>query len=210
VVSTGDGEIYLKFALDDIDGQATSAKLFIHSSTVASADGTGGDVYVVGNEWSEAMLTWSTRPTVMGTTLGRIGTSGVAPGMWYSVDVSAAVDAPGTYSFAIVPGVNDTNGAHFLAKEASPANAAYLEITVEPIAGTSDGEADSGTAGGTDDDGGTSDGDATTSADSGITGGGTVGFDEGSKGCGCATTPHRGAWLLVLGVFVRPRRRRPS
>lgn len=207
VVSVGDGEIFLKFSLEALDGEVTSATLFIHSSTVESAEGDGGDLYVVGNDWAETTLTWSDRPATQGTVVGRVGPAGIAPGMWYSVDVSAAVSAPDVYSFAIVPSPADTNGAHFESKEASLANAPYLEVTVEPTAGTTTGDDGDGTA--TDGTaGGGTDTEATTTIASGPLGG-TIGLGETDTGCTCRA-PDQGAtpgWLWIACVAWFRRRR---
>jgi hypothetical protein len=122
----GDGTAYLKFDLTAVGGVVSSAKLFVHSAVDSSAAGTGADVDVVADaSWSESTLVWNARPA-LGAKIARI--DGVAPNLWYSVDLSAAVSKPAKYAFALAPASGDTNTAHFMSKEASATLRPYLLI----------------------------------------------------------------------------------
>jgi hypothetical protein len=132
---------YLKFEVPAIEGKITETRLFMHTSTVPSSDGDGGEVHVVmDNAWSEATLTWSTRPMVEAASLGRIGP---APAdVLLSLDLGTAVDAPGTYTFAVVSPPTDSNGTHFFSKEGAASSAAYLSISYEVVDADGDGTPD--------------------------------------------------------------------
>lgn len=213
-LSTGDGEIYLKFSLEDVPGAITSATLHLHAANDPSANGDGGDVFVVTDDaWSEATLTWSSRPAPSGSAVGRV--EGIEPNTWVSVDVGSAISAPDVYSFAIVPRRTDTNGAHFDSKEVGAAVAAYLEIehdpSVDPGDGGASGSGGSDEAGGSEGEGadesagGTASGDGTTS---GFVSGGAPLDDGAQVGCGCRS-PQRSpapAMLLLLALGLLRRR----
>lgn len=137
----GYSEIYLKFDLHAVPGRVTSAMLYLHSSDDGSADGDGGDAYVVpSNDWSELTMTWSSKPATSGSALARVYPVGGFE--WFGWDVSAAVEDPDSYSFAIVPQSTDTNGAHFFSKEGSASLAPYLHIEYEVVDGDDDGYPD--------------------------------------------------------------------
>jgi len=124
-------QAYLKFAVPEIQGKVVSARLFMHARPDMSADGDGGEVHVVVDDgWSEATMTWNTRPTPEAASLGRIGPA--ALDTLVSIDLGAtAVTEAGTYSFAVVSRPTDTNGTQFHSKEGSPPDAAYLRISYE-------------------------------------------------------------------------------
>jgi MYXO-CTERM domain-containing protein len=135
-VGAGDSQSYLKFDLNGVPGLVTEARLFLHLSNAPSSEGSGGDAYLVADSsWSESTLTWNSRPATAGAALARVAPASTFT--WHSWDVSAAVGAPGLYSFAIVPQSGDTNGAHFFSKEGSATLRPYLrvEYTVEDADG---------------------------------------------------------------------------
>lgn len=129
VCSLGDGAVYLKFDLRTVAGRVSHATLYLHSGTASSSAGTGGEVHAVSEDgWSETTLTWNARPAPDATVIGRI--TGVAPNLWYAVDVSAAVQDPDVYSFTLAPGATDSNGAHFMSKELSATLRAYIQARI--------------------------------------------------------------------------------
>lgn len=118
---------YLKFEVPPIEGKVTRARLFMHVSTAPSSDGDGGEVHrVMDNSWSEATMTWNTRPAYDAPSLGRIG-PGAADSL-LSLDLVDVIDGGGTYGFAVVSPPTDGNGTHFWSKEGSATGAAYLKI----------------------------------------------------------------------------------
>jgi MYXO-CTERM domain-containing protein len=214
-LSTGDGEIYLKFSLEDVPGAITSATLYLHAASDPSANGDGGDVFVVTDDaWSEATLTWSSRPATSGAAVGRV--EGIEPDTWVSVDVGSAISAPDVYSFAIVPRRTDANGAHFDSKEVGPAVAAYLEITYDASLDPGDGGASE--SGGSDEAGGSEGADesagGTASGGDGSTSGfvsGAGALDDGAQvGCGCRSQQRSPAPAMLLLLALGLVRRRGS
>jgi hypothetical protein len=228
-VEAGDNEAYLQFQVPAIEGEITEAILYMHTRPESSAEGDGGEVHVVtSHDWSEATLTFNTRPPMAAASLGRIGPA--ASDVWVSLDVTAAVAQAGTHSFAVVSPPGDGNGTHFMSKEGAPDLAAYLLLKVAACDGETDegcaGPADgSGSGGGMPGDGSetgaATSGDATAGAatageDAGGTAGGglgTFGLDRGDGGSGCACTASEPVrpWAPVLALAFVPavlRRRR--
>jgi MYXO-CTERM domain-containing protein len=120
-------DAYLKFEVPPIEGKITRTRLFMHTSTAPSSDGDGGEVHLLtDNDWSEATMTWNTRPGYEAASLGRIGPA--AADLLVSLDLGTAVDGPGTWGFAVVSPPTDGNGTHFWSKEGSATGAAYLAI----------------------------------------------------------------------------------
>jgi MYXO-CTERM domain-containing protein len=95
---------------------------------------------VADNDWSEATMTWNTRPAYDAASLGRIGPATVD--VLVSLDLGTAIQTGGTYSFAVVSPPTDGNGTHFFSKEGSAADAAYLTINYEVVDGDGDGTPD--------------------------------------------------------------------
>lgn len=143
---TGEGNIYLKVAVDNPLGTVKKATLHLRSTADGSAAGDGSDVFVVPDStWQEQTLTYANAPKTQGASLGRVGP--VVPDTWYSVDVTAAIKGKGLYSFALVPSAADQNGAHFSSKEAGPSVAPYVQIDYAIGGGAGAGGAGAGGAG---------------------------------------------------------------
>jgi MYXO-CTERM domain-containing protein len=196
-VGSEDGEIYLKFDLSSIPGTVTKAEIFLHLSDDGSAAGDGGDAFLVSDTaWSETTLTWNHRPPAQGTSLAR--QSPIAADSWYSWDVSAAVSAPGVYSFAIKPQSSDANGAHFFAKESASSSTPYIHV--EFVAGQDPGHDPPG--GNNPEDPGGPNGDGT----------GLGAPQLPANGCGCRVGQRDANQALLflgaLGVLAGMRRRR--
>lgn len=140
-LEANDSEVYLKFDLGAVPGEVKKARIFLHESDIASADGDGGDAYVVPDpSWSENTLTWAKRPATSGASLARV--SPVAAFTWYSWDVSAAVEKPAVYAFALKPEASDLNGAHFFSKEGTATFRPYMLIEYVVVDADGDGHPD--------------------------------------------------------------------
>ncbi|MBK9001355.1 MAG: DNRLRE domain-containing protein [Myxococcales bacterium] len=202
-VEAGDNQAYLKFVVPPSAGKVTSARLFMHTRTESFANGAGGEVYAVpSNQWSETTLTWNARPPIAGASLGRIGPAGVDETV--SLDLGSAITGPGTYSFAVVSPVTDTNGTHFFSKEGSATGAPYLKLSYEG--------ADGGVVGGS----GGADAGATGGSGGTTSSGGAPGLtpdvendEEPASGCACSARPAGQGWqLAALGLLLFGLRRR--
>jgi len=124
----GDSEFFMKFDVTGIPGLIEGARLHLHSLDDGSANGDGGDLYLVtDNGWSENTLTWNTRPAVSGNALDRV--SPVDQDQAYALDASAAVTGLQWYSLALIPQPGDTNGVHFHSQESSPTLGPILRVT---------------------------------------------------------------------------------
>ncbi len=132
---------YLKFDVPAIDGKVVRTRLFMHSSTAPSSDGDGGEVHsITDNDWSEATLTWNTRPEHEAFSLGRIGPA--AADTLVSLELGTPIGGGATYSFAVVSPPSDGNGTHFWSKEGNAANAAYLRLDYVIVDADGDGSND--------------------------------------------------------------------
>lgn len=134
-----DGTIaYLKFNVPPIDGKITRTRLFMHSSTAPSSDGDGGEVHAVtDNSWSEATMTWNTRPTYDAPSLGRIGPA--AADVLVSVELGTPLAGSGMVSYAVYSPPTDGNGTHFWSKEGSASDAAHLKLDFVIVDADGDG-----------------------------------------------------------------------
>jgi hypothetical protein len=123
--TTPDTRAYLKFNLTGIAGTVTKATFRAYTQT---SSGSGYELHgVADNSWVEPGLTYSNRPAVGGT----IGVAvNFTANTWTSVDASAYVKAPGTYSL-------EMNGTSANLKQYSSregANPAQLVIQYTPSA----------------------------------------------------------------------------
>lgn len=142
-VEAGDNQAYLKFVVPPIDGKVTSVRLFMHTGTDPSSEGDGGEVHVVTDDgWSEATMTWSTRPAYEAPSLGRIGPATADLQVALELGAAAVEWTGGTYSFAVVSPPTDGNGTHFFSKEGSPADAPTLSIHYVVVDADTDGTPD--------------------------------------------------------------------
>jgi len=88
---------YLKFSVAGLTGSVQSATLRVYAN---SGLAWGFDAYTTTSTWTETGLTYQNAPAPAATKLGSFP-SGTATG-WVSLDVTPAVTANGTYSFALV------------------------------------------------------------------------------------------------------------
>ncbi len=131
-VGTGDSEFYVKFRVGALAGRVTRAQLILNSAMIPSAMGSGASVHsAASTSWSENTLTWNARPGPRGSRLARV--DGIAVNEVYTFELPAsAVPAAGTYAFAVLPEMTDTNSAHFDSKEVSATRGPVLRLTVDP------------------------------------------------------------------------------
>jgi arylsulfatase A-like enzyme len=112
---------YLKFNVSGVTN-IVAARLYLHSNT--ETDQVNAHV-VADTSWSEGTLNWDNRPAYNPVVTG---SAVAAAGAWFSINVSSAITADGTYAFAIDEQANSLG--RFDSKEAgfSP----YLEIDWNP------------------------------------------------------------------------------
>jgi MYXO-CTERM domain-containing protein len=140
-VEAAANEAYLQFDVPAIEGKVTEATLYLHTRPESFAEGDGGEVHVVtSHDWSEASLTWNTRPSIDAASLGRIGPA--AADVWVSLDVTAAIAGPGTHGFAVISPATDSNGTHFMSKEGSADLAPYVLLKYVVVDVDGDGTPD--------------------------------------------------------------------
>src|SRR4029078_1649204 len=98
VDASPDVRSYVKFNATGITGTVQSATLRIWAT---SAQTTGFDAYPVSDSsWTEACLPSATQPpAAIGAKLGSSGA--VTAGTWKTIDVTALVTGPGTYSVVL-------------------------------------------------------------------------------------------------------------
>ena len=119
---------YLQFNVAGV-GTVTSAKVWLHSSTLASpvkafatsnylADGT--------TPWTELNLIWNNKPTVS----DELGSGTAVAGEWFSIDVTSYITGNGTFSIALDEQANDVGKLD--SKDISSGTLApYLEVVWE-------------------------------------------------------------------------------
>jgi len=116
----------LRFVVAGIGGRAVrSVKLRLYC--VDNSPVGGAFHRVTDTTWREGTVTWNTAPVASATTLATLGS--VVVGNWYEVDVTQAVAGDGAVAFLIDSTSN--NGADYRSKEANPAQAAQLVVTVQ-------------------------------------------------------------------------------
>ena len=87
---------YLKFDVSGLTGPVASVKLRLY---VTDASPAGGRVYTADSGWTETGIKWSNAPAIAGSPLTSGGSGTV--GTWAEFDLSGAVTANGTYTFAL-------------------------------------------------------------------------------------------------------------
>jgi hypothetical protein len=123
VDASPDVRSYVKFNATGITGSVQSATLRIWAT---SAQSVGFDAYpVADSSWTETGITYANQP---GGAIGsKLGSSGVvAAGTWKTIDVTAMVTGPGTYSLVLE---TTSATALALASREDAAHAPQLVIT---------------------------------------------------------------------------------
>jgi glucose/arabinose dehydrogenase/chitodextrinase len=111
--SNPDVESYLRFQLSGIAGQVTSAKLRLHDTNNATADGPAA--YGTSASWSETAINWGNRPA---RTSGPHDDRGaIAAGTTAEWDVTSLVTGNGAVGIVLAATSND--GANFASREDS-------------------------------------------------------------------------------------------
>lgn len=106
--ATSNVHAYLKFTVSGLSGPAGSAKLRLF---VTDPSPKAGPIYTASNDapgggpWSEATVTWNTKPAIGATALSSL--LAVSAGTWVEYDLGGAIAGNGTYSFALTGGSSD-------------------------------------------------------------------------------------------------------
>ncbi len=184
-----------------VSGTVKRAILRMHTTSSPSAAGGSGGVHAVSDtSWSETTVTWATKPAWGATKIGP--ERSVDPDQDVEWDVTSLV-AGGTRAFAIVS--TDSNGSHYLSKEADKARAPKLRLELGPPSTTPDASVPDDASrqdASTPDAGAPSDGSA----------GGFLNDERAEEGCGCraprtSSTPPW-PWLALPLLLLRRSLRR--
>lgn len=110
----------VRFAVTGVGAAPASAILRLF---VTDASPSGGTATRVGTGWTEASLTWDTRPAAIG---GPLATAGAATaGQWVEYDVTAAVTGDGPVAF----GIHTASTNSLIASSREGANPPHLVVT---------------------------------------------------------------------------------
>jgi len=208
----GDGSkptavVYLRFPA--VTGTVEKAVLKLRTGSAGEAAGASGIICTVADDtWQETTMTWANRPAV-GTTCAGSPFS-VDPDTDYEWDVTSLAQSGKNINLAVVS--NDSNGAHYLSKEASPTQGPRLSIVSNGSSG-SGGSGATGSGGAWSDSGIPGAGKGGSGAAGGSKAGGGTTEDEG--GCGCrvgqntrASLAMTAIGLLAWGLVMSRRRKR--
>jgi hypothetical protein len=120
-------ESYLRFNVSGVAGVVSSARLRLYA-TDSSSDGPR--VYRTAGGWTEAGLTWNTRPALVSGALDDKGA--VSSGTWVEFDVTSAVSGNGELNLALIATSGD--GTDFASRESSSTSLRpQLVITFSPV-----------------------------------------------------------------------------
>ncbi len=84
----------VRFTLNGLSGAPSSVKLRLY---VTDGSASGGNWYLVSNDWTESTVVWGNKPEVSGTPVASVGA--VTAGTWVEIDLTSAITGNGTYSF---------------------------------------------------------------------------------------------------------------
>lgn len=140
---------YLKFEVSGLVGRPVrTATLWLFAPDGGDAGGTvhqvANTLNTGGEPWTQANLTWANAPFVAGSPLDAVDE--VPDGHWVGHDVSAAVRADGTYSFAL--GTDSDDGLTFNSREAAeraPLLLVDFAVSVAPTPNLATAPADTAT-----------------------------------------------------------------
>ncbi|HSS35169.1 MAG TPA: DNRLRE domain-containing protein [Patescibacteria group bacterium] len=102
----------LRFTLPKLPGKVKSVQLRLF---VRDRSNKGGEVHLVTGSWSESKVTWTNRPTIDSSVVGRIGATG-RPGGWVSVPLRLDGLKSGKKINLAIIGAS-TNGAWYASRE---------------------------------------------------------------------------------------------
>jgi PKD repeat protein len=103
-------ESFLRFDVSGLPAAVISAKLRLYV-TDGSAD--GGTLFATNSSWSEATITYSTRPPLVEPSIGNLGR--VSNGTWVEIDVTSQVSGNGAFAFGLSS--SSSNSAFFSSRE---------------------------------------------------------------------------------------------
>jgi PKD repeat protein len=104
----------VRFTLTGLSGPPTSVRLRLF---VEDASGSGGNWYLVSNNWDESTVVWNNKPAISGSPVASVGP--ITVGTWVEVDLTSAVTGNGTYSFEATTTLSNT-GAYYTSQSANP------------------------------------------------------------------------------------------
>jgi hypothetical protein len=107
-------EGFVRFVVTGLAAAPTSARLRLW---VTDASPAGGLVTPVGTGWTEASLTWNTRPAALGGPVATVPAT--TAGTWVEVDVTAAVTGDGAVALQLT--TPSTNSAIYSTREGAHA-----------------------------------------------------------------------------------------
>ena len=84
----------VRFTLSGLSGAPSSVKLRLY---VTDASSSGGNWYLVSNNWTENTVIWGNKPEISGSPVASVGA--ITAGTWVEIDLTSAITGNGTYSF---------------------------------------------------------------------------------------------------------------
>lgn len=108
--SSSDYRTYLQFNVSGLSAAPRGAKLRLY---VTDDSPSGGNIYLVANNWTEEAITWSNAPLLSGSSLSSV--LGVKTGSWAEFDLKNSITGNGTFSYVIESA--SSNSAVFSSKE---------------------------------------------------------------------------------------------
>ncbi len=118
--SDPDVQTYLRFSVTGVSGTLQSAKLRLWAT---SPTANGPSVFTTSDTWSETGITWSNKPALSGSGVGKV--ANIATSTWAEFDVTSLVSGNGTYDFVLAG--TSTDGVDFQSREST--NDPQLVIT---------------------------------------------------------------------------------
>ncbi|MGR6919655.1 endo-1,3-alpha-glucanase family glycosylhydrolase [[Actinomadura] parvosata] len=128
--AAGQRQALLRFKVAGIPADAQDVKATLEVVSARTTDTTISAHPVTGT-WSEAATTWNTRPAVGASTIG--SHTGFTAGATAKLDLSSAVQADGTYAFALT-GTSDTTTVLMSSRESGD-RGPKLTVTYTPGTG---------------------------------------------------------------------------
>jgi hypothetical protein len=114
---------YLKFAVSGISGaKVSSAKLRLY---VTEASVNAPKIVSASSSWAEGIITFNNKPSVSSTVLADLAS--VSASTWVEYNVTSAIAADGTFSFALL--ATSTDQTAFASREAASKPELVIETT---------------------------------------------------------------------------------
>ncbi|HLO28627.1 MAG TPA: DNRLRE domain-containing protein [Anaerolineales bacterium] len=106
-------ESFIHFTVTGLSGTIQTARFRIYDTTNASTNGPA--LYATGASWTEAALTWKTRPSRLSAALDNKGS--ISTNTWVEYDVTSWVQANGAFSFVLA--ADSSDAATFSSRQGS-------------------------------------------------------------------------------------------